>query len=213
MTFGRESDFLAVSSWDAKVRVYDGASGGLLWTGEDEDPLLDCKFGATDDVLFAAGLSGRILSFDPTATSAPTVLGSQSGPVSCLAYDPFVTNTLLSGGWDGTVQQWDIRAPGYHVASITLGAATGAFKAYTMDMSGHLLVVGGSARAIELFDVRRLDRFVQTRESSLASQTRVLRCSPDGERFVVAGMEGRIAVEMIDPSAEAQVRTPSLLLL
>ncbi len=243
LCFGRESDFLAVSSWDSRLRVYDGGAGGLLWSAEDTDPLLSCAFGGTDDAIFAAGLSGSILQFDPTSTAEATRLGSHSAPVSCLCYDAYVTNTLLSGGWDGRLRQWDSRVPGYLVATASLGAGAAAqgrssaaspsvsdttspataaaaaaaaaaavapapttARAVALDVSGRHVVVACGARAIEMFDLRRLDRFIQARESSLAAQTRALKCSPDGERFVVAGLEGRVAVEFIDPSPEAQVR-------
>ena len=223
LSFGRESDMLAAASWDGAVRVYNGAATGcgeLLWTGADTDPLLDCTFGVTDDTLFAAGLSGSVLCFDPSQqqlsstsseSATASVVGSHDGPVSSLCYDPFVTNTLLSAGWDGAVKQWDLRTASPLVATARLGAVAvaaggGVTKALSMDATGHKLVVAGTNRVIEVFDLRRMGRFLQARESSLASQTRRVRCSPDGERFVVAGMEGRIAVEMIDPSPEAQVR-------
>ena len=53
----------------------------------------------------------------------------------------------------------------------------------------------------------------QKRESNLKYQTRAIKCFPNGIGFVVSSIEGRVAVEYFDPSAEVQkkrfVESPS----
>jgi len=46
----------------------------------------------------------------------------------------------------------------------------------------------------------------QKRESSLKFQTRQLECFPDKQGYVLSSIEGRVAVEYLDPSPEVQKR-------
>ena len=45
----------------------------------------------------------------------------------------------------------------------------------------------------------------QRRESSLRYQTRCVAVTPDGSGYALGSVEGRVAVEVVDPSPEAQV--------
>ena len=44
----------------------------------------------------------------------------------------------------------------------------------------------------------------QKRESSLKFQTRFLECNPNRQGYVLSSIEGRVAVEYLDPSPEVQ---------
>ena len=46
----------------------------------------------------------------------------------------------------------------------------------------------------------------QRRESSLKFQTRCLSCFPNKQGYVLSSIEGRVAVEYLDPSPEVQRR-------
>ena len=50
-----------------------------------------------------------------------------------------------------------------------------------MDTVGHGLVVALASRLFHIFDVRKMDKPEQTRESSLKFLTRALACMSDGE--------------------------------
>lgn len=54
--------------------------------------------------------------------------------------------------------------------------------------------------------LRRLDVPEQQRESSLKYQTRCVAGFSGAESFAVASVEGRVAMEMLDPSPAAQER-------
>ncbi|KAF8971020.1 hypothetical protein BGZ52_010324 [Haplosporangium bisporale] len=47
---------------------------------------------------------------------------------------------------------------------------------------------------------------LQRRESSLKYQTRMVRCMRDGLGYASSSIEGRVAVEFFDPSAESQAK-------
>jgi cell cycle arrest protein BUB3 len=60
--------------------------------------------------------------------------------------------------------------------------------------------VATAGRRIACHDVRNLGGgAVFERESSLKYQTRALRFFPDGDGFAVASIEGRVAIEYLDP--------------
>ena len=57
-----------------------------------------------------------------------------------------------------------------------------------------------------LWGMRKPSEPVQRRESSLKSQTRVVATMPSGEGFALGSVEGRVAVEYVDPSEASQAR-------
>ena len=131
-----------------------------------------------------------------------------------------VIDAIITGSWDRTVRFWDPRAPTAQQSSYQLPE-----RVYLMDTVGHGLVVALASRLFHIFDVRKMDKPEQTRESSLKFLTRALACMSDGEGalsltfkfylyiksrlfqflgYATASVEGRIAVEYFDPSPAVQ---------
>jgi cell cycle arrest protein BUB3 len=54
-------------------------------------------------------------------------------------------------------------------------------RVYHMDAVGKMLVVAMGGRKINIYDVRKMDKPRQERESSLRFMTRALACMPSGE--------------------------------
>ncbi len=104
----------------------------------------------------------------------------------------------MSGSWDRTLGCWD------HRTSSRVSAVDLPGKVYSMDLRQSTLVVGMADRHIWIFDTRRLDSPIQRRESSLKYMTRCVSAFPTGDGYVCASIEGRVAVEFIDPAEEAQ---------
>lgn len=50
-----------------------------------------------------------------------------------------------------------------------------------MDLAKHMLVVAMASRLFHIYDIRRMDRPEQTRDSSLKYMTRALACMTDGQ--------------------------------
>ena len=57
-----------------------------------------------------------------------------------------------------------------------------------------------------VWDLRNMSHVQQRRESSLKYQTRCLSCFPNKQGYVLSSIEGRVAVEYLDPSPEVQKR-------
>ena len=119
----------------------------------------------------------------------PTVLGRHDGPVSCVGYSEDVG--VFSGSWDKTLRQWDTRTAAEESKTVLPD------KAYTMAVSALYLVVGTADRSVLLFDIRKMDTPLETRESSLKKQTRCIRMFPDETGYAMGSCEGRVAVEYI----------------
>ena len=75
-----------------------------------------------------------------------------------------------------------------------------------MSLAGEKLVVGTANRKVWVWDLRNTGYVQQKRESSLKFQTRFLECFPNRQGYVLSSIEGRVAVEYLDPSPEAQKR-------
>ncbi len=137
-----------------------------------------------------------------------TNFGSHNDAIkSVLHNEP--TGLLFTGSWDRTVGVWDER-------SANLGSIKSLQvpdKVYSMDICDeqNLLLVATAGRHIHLYDTRSLGQPLQKRESSLKYQTRSVKFfSPTADElgqqggFICASIEGRVAVDFIDPSPEVQ---------
>lgn len=73
-----------------------------------------------------------------------------------------------------------------------------------MSLAGETLVVGTANRKVWVWDLRNMSRVQQKKEPTLKYQTRCLACFPNKQGYVLSSIEGRVAVEYLDPSPEGQ---------
>jgi len=158
-------------------------------------------------------LSNRI----DLATGEQTVLSSHEAPASALVYDR-TTSMLISASWDSTLKIHHPRQqPALEPATLPLPA-----KPFALALSASKLVVAMAARKVHIYDlaamsllssqasamapnVVELEPF-QQRESSLKFMTRAVACMPNDAGYACSSIEGRVAVEWFDASAESQAR-------
>ena len=113
---------------------------------------------------------------------------------------------LISGSWDRTVKTWDARRPdGAPTSVITVPE-----RVYCVTQTGpDTLIVATAGRRVLLYDLRRMGGgenplLMLPRESSLKHQTRVVRGFPNGTGFATGSIEGRVAIDYVDPAPAAQ---------
>jgi cell cycle arrest protein BUB3 len=108
-------------------------------------------------------------------------------------------NQIYSGSWDRTVKRTDVRS----LASVTVDLPE---RVYSMDVNETKLVVALAERMIYIYDLRNFSEPLQKRESALKYQTRIVKCTLDGEGFVSSSTEGRVAVDFFDTNEDIQAR-------
>jgi len=146
-----------------------------------------------------------------------TVMSSHKAGVRNVIYSP-ENNILISGSWDSTLHIHDLANSSSVPATVNLPS-----KPYTLSITKTKLVVGMASRAVVIYDLASLASAVQkssateppnvveveplqTRESSMKFMTRSVACMPNDAGYASSSIEGRVAVEWFDPSAESQSR-------
>lgn len=203
IVFSPQTDHLAVSSWDKKVRIYEidqnGNSQGKAMF-EHEGPVLDCAWSKDGQKVFGAGAdkAARMLDLGAGATQAQQV-AAHDQPIKCVE-SIFVNGThmLATGSWDKTIKYWDLRQQ-QPVATVQCQE-----RVYTMDVRHNtstnntdVLVCGTADRYINVIDLKNPGAFFKTIQSPLKFQTRVVSTFTDGSGYAVGSIEGRCAIQYI----------------
>ncbi|NWT87803.1 BUB3 protein, partial [Lanius ludovicianus] len=189
------SQFLLVSSWDTTVRLYDVPANTMRLKYQHSGAVLDCAFYDPTHA-WSGGLDQQLKMHDLN-TDQENLVGAHDAPIRCVEYCPEV-NVMVTGSWDQTVKLWDPRTP------CNAGTFSQPEKVYTLSVSGDRLIVGTAGRRVLVWDLRNMGYVQQRRESSLKYQTRCIRAFPNKQGYVLSSIEGRVAVEYLDPSPEIQ---------
>ncbi|XP_058436708.1 mitotic checkpoint protein BUB3 isoform X1 [Marmota monax] len=189
------SQFLLVSSWDTSVRLYDVPANSMRLKYQHTGAVLDCAFYDPTHA-WSGGLDHQLKMHDLN-TDQENLVGTHDAPIRCVEYCPEV-NVMVTGSWDQTVKLWDPRTP------CNAGTFSQPEKVYTLSVSGDRLIVGTAGRRVLVWDLRNMGYVQQRRESSLKYQTRCIRAFPNKQGYVLSSIEGRVAVEYLDPSPEVQ---------
>ena len=126
-------------------------------------------------------------------------MGKHENAVSTLTY-ALDHGLLISGSWDATIKLWDPKNPGTGATS----TAQLPDRVYAADTVDNRVVVATANRHVWIFDVRNMSQPTEKRESSLNYATTCLRCFPKGDGYVTGSIEGRVAADFFDASAEVQ---------
>ncbi|KAK4109992.1 WD domain-containing protein [Canariomyces notabilis] len=207
---------LLVSSWDKNVYLYEIAGSGgteearLIKTYEHRAPVLDVCFGANQDEAFTAGMDRQVKRIDLT-TGEQTGLSKHSEPVRCVVYSS-KHSILISASWDSTLHIHNPSNPSQEPLTIPLPG-----KPHALAASPSKVVVAMTARLVHIYDLPTLSSALsssssqppqpwQQRESSLKFLTRAVACMPSDAGYATSSIEGRVAVEWFEDTAESQAR-------
>lgn len=121
---------------------------------------------------------------------------------------------LVSASWDNTLHIHDT-APNSSHPVLTIPLPN---KPHAMAASPSKLVVAMTARIVHIYDLPTLASALsspnppstiapwQQRESSLKFLTRAVSCMPNDAGYATSSIEGRVAVEWFEDTAESQAR-------
>ncbi|KAG5927667.1 hypothetical protein E4U42_001949 [Claviceps africana] len=208
-----DSSKLLVSSWDKNVYCYkvagSDAQGTLINTFEHRAPVLDVCFGANDDEAFTAGIDWTVSRLN-LATGEKTTLSKHAAPARCVVYSK-AHNILVSASWDSTISLHNLSSPTSAPIRISLPA-----KPHAVSASPTKVVVAMTGRIIHIYDLESIAQLFasggtelkpwQQRESSLRYLTRAVACMPNDAGYATSSIEGRVAVEWFEDTAESQAR-------
>ncbi|KAK4162621.1 nucleoporin GLE2 [Cladorrhinum sp. PSN259] len=190
-----QKDFLAVASWDKKIRVYEilntGQGQGKVAV-ESEGPILSCDFFKDGSkVLFGgADKTAKVLDLN---TGQAVQIAAHDQPVRSVRYfEANGTPMAVTGSWDKTVKYWDFRTPN------PAGTLACQERVYTMDVRNQLLVIGTADRYINIVNLNDPTKFYKTIQSPLKWQTRVVSCFTDANGFAIGSIEGRCAIQYVE---------------
>ncbi|CAG8972179.1 hypothetical protein HYALB_00007321 [Hymenoscyphus albidus] len=206
---------LLVSSWDKHAYLYDISSeedgGKLIEKYEHRAPVLDVCFGADDNEAFTAGMDWQVKRIN-LETGEQTVLSTHGAPVKSVVYSK-EHSLLVSASWDSTLHFHTLNTPQAEPTTITLPA-----KPHSLSITESKLVVAMAARLVYIYELTSILQTTsqsngateltpwQQRESSLKFMTRAVACMPNSDGYASSSIEGRVAVEWFDPSADSQAR-------
>lgn len=191
------NNLLLSTSWDQQVRIYNTKTNSLEAKYSHEGAVLDGCW-LNNSLCFSAGLDGTIKMFDLEHNKESKV-GQHDSAVKSLLYSS-KSDLLFSGSWDKTIKVWDLKNSSKPVTSFELPG-----KCYAMAMTPDNLnlIVGTSGRNVYVYDLKSL-KLTQKRESSLKHQTRCIKCFVDNSGYALGSIEGRVAMEYLDPDEKVQ---------
>ncbi|EGD78076.1 mitotic checkpoint protein BUB3 [Salpingoeca rosetta] len=197
VVFSPTSNLLLVASWDKTCRLYDVDSNTLKFTFSHDAPVLDCAF-LDDTTAFGAGIDKQLHKYDLT-TGKSSVVGSHSEAIKCVECS-IKHGVVITGSWDKTIKLWNLES------LECVGEYAQPDKVYTMALADDRVIVGMAGRHVWVWNLNNMSAVEQRRESSVKFQTRCIRAMPDAQGYVLASIEGRVAVDYLDPSESSQKR-------
>ncbi|KAL2268762.1 hypothetical protein VTJ83DRAFT_3608 [Remersonia thermophila] len=188
-------DFLAVSSWDKKVRIYEILSNGQGQGKaqiEHEGPVFAVDFFKDGQKVISAG-ADKVAKVMDLATGQVATVAGHDQPIRCVRYfEANGTPMAVTGSWDKTIKYWDFRSQN------PVGTVQCQERVYTMDVRENLLVIGTADRYINVINLKEPAKFYKTLQSPLKWQTRVVSCFTDSQGFAIGSIEGRCAIQYVE---------------
>lgn len=174
-------------------------SDGLSKSVPFQAPLLDsCWNSLKSSIVYAAGLERRVYSIDLESGESLIIGSDHHQAVKSLIYHS-QSNTVISGSFDKTIQQIDVRAP---ASNSTFTRLPG--KVFAMDATDKYLVVAMSERKVNIYDLRNLQSGpLYERDSALRYSPKTLRCNNNNLLYAYSSIDGRVAIDYYDLTRNA----------
>lgn len=197
LSFSSQADFLAVSSWDSKVRLYEIASTGESQGRamyEHQAPVLSVRWSPDGTKVISGGCDNAVRLYD-LQSQQPTQIAAHDAAVKSVRYVEIpgaASPMIATASWDKTLKYWDTRQQ-QPISTVQLPE-----RAYTMDTQKDLLIVGTAERHVCIFNLSNPGTIFKQVLSPLKWQTRVIACYPSAATYAIGSIEGRCGIQYVD---------------
>lgn len=201
-------NYLASGGWDSKLRLYEinyqilnqnsnqeyvKIASQVKETCKHPSQILSLAWKGNTGAIITGCLDGSINYVDCQKNTFTKIGEHQNSCKEVLYVDNY--DIILTGGWDGAVKLWDLRA------NNPITSYQFYNKVYSMSYSKNLFVVALSECVMSYFNLDNLQKNKFEPEliysSHIKSQIRKVLVLNEGTRYLEGSTEGRIAVKNI----------------
>lgn len=194
VTWSPKGNFLAATSWDNQVRVWEVHANNRNSTAKaqttDDQPILHASWSGDGSKIYFGGCNNQAKCWDLVQNKAVQVAAHQAPIKSCIWIEEL--NALCTGSWDKTIKYWDLRSPN-PVAQVQLPE-----RLYSMDVRYPLAVAATAEKHVVIYNLTNPNAEFKRTTSPLKYQTRVVTCFPSKTGFAVGSIEGRVGIHHVE---------------
>ncbi|KAI8065792.1 WD40-repeat-containing domain protein [Gongronella butleri] len=200
LSFSPQADFLAASSWDNQVRIYEvQPTGNTVGKAaySHEGPALDVVWSKDGTKVVSSGVDKAARMFD-LSTGQSTQIAEHAEAITSVRFLDQGQSIVATGSLDKTLKYWDTRSPQ------PIGTVQLPERCYSMDTLGQLLVVGTAEKHMCLFDLNNPTTIFKQNTSPLKWQTRTVSCFTNGKGYAIGSIEGRVGIQYVDEKEQSK---------
>ncbi|PSR83501.1 WD40-repeat-containing domain protein [Coniella lustricola] len=193
-----QKDFLAVASWDKKVRIYEVDSNSGQAAGrhayDHNGPVFGVHFFKDGQRIVSAGADNQAKLCDLNSPGNIQVVAQHDKPIrSIRCVEINGQSVLVTGSWDKKIRFWDLRQ------STPVVEKEAPERVYSMDARDNMLVIATAERYVNVMDMRNPSAdYYKKHQSPLKWQTRVVSCFADASGYAIGSIEGRCAIQYVE---------------
>lgn len=189
-----DGKFVATASLDSTLRVFDGASGRLLWHQKsDSGQVVTVAFHPRrPSILVSAGQDHLIHVWDAATGREQQTLRGHTNTILRLAFDS-TGNSLVSSSIDLTARVWDFTKPVVTTRLVLAGHRNWVWGA-TFSRDGRFLATASSDSTVRVWELANGETIRTITLPGTSSQA--IEFGPRN-RLIVAGLDGSIRIHVI----------------